>query len=107
MESSRNREQKAEVCQTAVRPVQPSTLGPVGRIQIASLGSQDALAPSTVWKEDQVNPQESRGLTQEEFDEPVEISVDFLRLIERGIKRPHPRHWVKLAELVGVSSRKE
>ena len=45
MESSRNREQKADVCQTAVRPVQPST-GAVGGIQIGSLGSQDALALS-------------------------------------------------------------
>jgi hypothetical protein len=34
MESSRNREKKAEVCQTAVRPVQPSTQGAVGRIRI-------------------------------------------------------------------------
>lgn len=29
-----------------------------------------------------------RGLTQEEFSELIEISVDFLSLIERGINAP-------------------
>jgi hypothetical protein len=30
------------------------------------------------------------------------VSWLYASYIRRGIKRPHPRHWVKLAELVGM-----
>jgi hypothetical protein len=34
----------------------------------------------------------------------VGVSWLYASQIRRGMKRPHPRHWVKLAELVGVDS---
>jgi hypothetical protein len=32
------------------------------------------------------------------------VSWQYAAHIRRGLRRPHPRHWLKLAELVGVSS---
>lgn len=34
----------------------------------------------------------------------ISVSWMYASYIRRGLKRPHPRHWVKLAELVGVGT---
>ena len=45
------------------------------------------------------------GLTQEELADKVEISVDFLSLVERGINAPSFENIEKLASALGVEPR--
>jgi hypothetical protein len=33
----------------------------------------------------------------------VDVSHPYATLVKRGDRIPHPRHWIRLAELVGVS----
>jgi hypothetical protein len=37
-----------------------------------------------------------------EIMKTIGISWMYASYIRRGLKRPHPRHWLKLAELTGV-----
>ncbi len=45
------------------------------------------------------------GLTQEQLASAIEISVDFLSLVERGINAPSFENIEKLARALGVSIR--
>jgi transcriptional regulator with XRE-family HTH domain len=45
----------------------------------------------------------SRGLTQQEFAEMLQISVDFLSLIERGINAPSFETLEVFSSVLGVS----
>jgi len=43
------------------------------------------------------------GMTQEQLAEAVDISVDFLGLVERGINAPSFENIEKLAKALGIS----
>jgi hypothetical protein len=43
------------------------------------------------------------GFTVKKIRLAIDVSHPYATLIRRGISIPHPRHWVTLAKLVGVS----
>lgn len=45
-----------------------------------------------------------RGLTQEQLAERLEISVEFIGQIERGLKLPSMQVFIKLIEVLNVSA---
>ncbi len=45
-----------------------------------------------------------RGLTQEQLAEKVDISLEYISQIERGIKMPSMQVFIKLVEILDVSA---
>ncbi len=46
----------------------------------------------------------NRGLTQEQLAEKVDISVEYMSQIERGLKTPSMQVFIKLVEVLDVSA---
>ena len=72
--------------------------------QVALLGHSPATLPS--WLTDECYVQRIQpllgGKKAREIAEAMQVSKPYAAFIRSGRRRPHPRHWEALAELVGV-----
>jgi hypothetical protein len=107
---------KRFVCFTRMRTSRratPRSAGPSGRAKHRHDLARQQWSPSNLpaWLNEEFCLQRIephlKTIKVREISQALRISKPYAALIRAGRRRPHPRHWQALAELVGVSGKGE